>query len=147
MRHLTGVILFFSGCALIWAAIARRNGILAEQRRREAAGLPDPRADLHPSLAMLGDVVPPLMIGALVVMALKLVLAYAMTGAERWFSLVDLAGFLFLIGAWCAWLVLKTRYRAFPAPLARPSAVASTLHQPVERPCDTGVSPASSRRD
>lgn len=139
MRHLTGVILFLAGSTLIWVAIARRNGILAEQRRRESAGLPDPRASLHPSLAILGDVVPPLMIGALVVMALKLVLAYAMTGAERWFSLVDLAGFLFLIGAWCAWLVLKTRYRAFPAPLARPVAVPSTLHQPVERPSDARV--------
>lgn len=115
MRHLIGLILFAIGAALLWTAVARRNLILAEERRLAAAGLPDPRADLHPSLAMLGEIVPPLMIGALVVMTLKLVLAYAMTGAARWFSLVDLAGLLFLVGAWCAWLVLKTRHRAFPA--------------------------------
>jgi uncharacterized membrane protein YqjE len=139
MRHLTGAVLLLAGCALIRAAIARRNGILAEQRRREAAGLADPRASLHPSLAILGDVVPPLMIGALVVIALKLMLAYAITGAERWFSLVDLAGSLFLIGAWCAWLVLKTRHRAFPAQLAQ-SVAASTSRQPsIERPGDARV--------
>jgi uncharacterized membrane protein YqjE len=68
---------------------------------------------------VLGDVVPPLMIGALAIMALKLVLAYVLTGADRWFSLVDLAGFLFLIGAWSTWLVLKTRYRSFPSPLVQ----------------------------
>lgn len=147
MRHLTGAVLFLVGCTLIWAAIARRNDILAEQRRREAAGLPDPRASLHPSLAILGDVVPPLMIGVLVVMALKLVLAYAMTGAERWLSLVDLAGFLFLLGAWCAWLVLKTRYRAFPAQLARPVAASTSLHPSGERSGDARVRAALRRRD
>lgn len=119
MRHLIGLVLFAAGIALIWAAVTRRNAIIAETRRLEAAGLPDPRAALHSSLAVLGDVVPPLMIGALAIMALKLVLAYVMTGADRWFSLVDLAGFLFLIGAWSTWLVLKTRYRAFPPPLVQ----------------------------
>lgn len=115
MRNIIGPILFAAGALLIWTALARRNLILAEERRRKAAGLPDPRAALHPSLAIIGEVVPPLMIGALVVMSLKLVLAYAMTGAERWLSLFDLAGFLFLIAGWCTWLVLRTRYRAFPA--------------------------------
>lgn len=119
MRHLIGLVLFAAGIALIWAAVTRRNVIIAETRRLEAAGLPDPRAALHSSLAVLGDVVPPLMIGALAIMALKLVLAYVMTGADRWFSLVDLAGFLFLIGAWSTWLVLKTRYRSFPPSLVQ----------------------------
>lgn len=126
MRHLIGLLLIAAGIALIWAAVTRRNAIIAEARRLEAAGLPDPRATLHSSLAMLGDVVPPLMIGALAIMALKLVLAYVMTGADRWFSLVDLAGFLFLIGAWSTWLVLKTRYRSFPPPLAQRISQEST---------------------
>lgn len=127
MRHLTGLVLIAAGIALIRAALTRRNAIIAEARRLEAAGLPDPRATLHSSLAVLGDVVPPLMIGALAIMALKLVLAYVMTGADRWFSLVDLAGFLFLIGAWSTWLMLKTRYRSFPPPLVQPISQDSTL--------------------
>jgi len=129
MRHLIGLALFALGAALIWGALRRRNGIVAEQRRREAAGEPDPRPRLHPSLAVLGDVAPPLMIGALVVMALKLLFAYVMTGAERWFSPVDVAGFLFLLGAWSIWLVLKTRYRPFPPSVAP----AVPVEEPVRR--------------
>ncbi|WP_439580512.1 hypothetical protein [Elioraea sp.] len=119
MRHVMGVILIAAGATLIWTAMARRNAILAEARRLEAAGVPDPRATLHPSLAILGDVVPTLMIGGLAVMAVKVVLAYTMTGADRWFSPLDLGGFLFLLAAWSTWLVLKTRHRAFPVPPTR----------------------------
>jgi hypothetical protein len=127
MRHLIGLALFAAGFALIWLAVRRRNGILAELRRLETAGEPDPRPGLHPSLAVLGDVVPPLMIGALAVMALKLLLAYAMTGADRWFSLVDVAGFLFLLGAWSTWFVLKARYRSFPPSHVQPILVDRTV--------------------
>jgi hypothetical protein len=139
MRHLIGLALFATGVALIWAALARRNAIIADLRRLEAAGLPDPRAALHSSLVVIGDVAPPLMIGALIVMALKVVLAYAMTGADRWFSLVDLAGFLFLIGAWCIWLVLKTRYRSFP-----PQDVQAVAVHAAARPGIVAGSPAQS---
>jgi hypothetical protein len=129
MRHLIGLALFAAGIALLWVGVARRNAIIAELRRLEAAGLPDPRAALHSSLAVLGDVAPPLMIGALVIMALKVVLAYVMTGADRWFSLLDLAGFLFLIGAWSTWLVLKTRYRSFPPPQVQPVTLEPTIRR------------------
>jgi hypothetical protein len=139
MRHLIGLGLFAVGLALIWAALRRRNGIIAELQRLEAAGQPDPRPTLHPSLAVLGDIVPPLMIGALVVMALKLVLAYAMTGAGRWFSLLDLAGFLFLIGAWCTWLVLVTRHRALPPADGGPAPVRRAVGAAAARRGDARV--------
>jgi hypothetical protein len=140
-----GLALFATGVALIWAAVARRNAIIAELRRLEAAGLPDPRAALHSSLVVIGDVVPPLMIGALIVMALKLVLAYIMTGADRWFSLVDLAGLLFLIGAWCIWLVLKTRYRSFP-PQDVQAVALDTAARPVVVTRSLAQSPAGNYR-
>lgn len=136
MRHLIGFALFAAGGVLIWTALARRNGIIAEQRRREAAGEPDPRATLHASLAVLGDVVPPLMIGALVIMSLKLVLAYAMTGADRWFSPLDLAGLLFLIGAWCTWLVLRTRYRSYPPPRVQPVVLGPAARRATASPSE-----------
>lgn len=125
MRHVAGVILFVAGVTLIWLALARRNRIRTEAREREAAGLADSRAGLHPSLAVIGEVAPPLMLGGLLIVALKLVLAYAMTGAERWFSLFDLAGLLFLLGAWSVWLVLKTGYRSFPPPAATVATVSA----------------------
>ncbi|TQF76222.1 hypothetical protein FK498_18955, partial [Elioraea sp. Yellowstone] len=124
MQDIAGVILFAAGAALVWRALARRDRIRAEARRRAAAGMADPRAGLHPSLAVIGEVAPPLMIGGLAIVALKLVLAYAMTGAARWFSLLDLAGLLFLLASWSVWLVLRTRHPAFPPP-AEPAAAAA----------------------
>lgn len=132
MRHLIGLLLLAVGVALIRVAITRRDRILAQERALAAAGLPDPRAGLHPSLAAIGDIVPPLMIGGVGVIAFKLVLAYVMTGAERWFSLIDLGGFLFLLAAWSAWLVLKTRYRAFPPVTPQAAPVARTVTIPDE---------------
>jgi hypothetical protein len=64
--------------------MARSDGIIANVRRLKAAGLPDRRAALHSSRVVIGDVAPPLMFGALLVMALKVVLAYVVTGADRW---------------------------------------------------------------
>lgn len=139
MRHLIGIALFASGATLLWLALVRRSRILARERAFAAAGLPDPRARLHPSLAAVGEIVPPLMVGGLVVVALKLVLAYVMTGAGRWFSLVDLGGFLFLLAAWSTWLVLKTRHRAFPASASHPVPVARTVALPAASRSDAHV--------
>ncbi len=120
MQNLIGPPLFLAGAVLMWRAISRRNRIIGQVEALQRAGLPDPRATLHPSLAIIGDVVPPLMIGGLVIIGLKLTLAYALLGAYDVVSPFDLAGLLFLIAGYGTWLVLKTRYRSMPAGLTVP---------------------------
>lgn len=126
MQNLIGPPLFLAGAVLMWLAISRRNRIVAQVKALERAGLPDPRAKLHPSLAIIGEVVPPLMIGALVIIGLKLTLAYAVMGAYDVVSPFDLAGLLFLIAGYGTWLVLKTRYRPMPKGWTMPVPAAAT---------------------
>ena len=70
------------------------------------------------SLAVLADIMPPLVIMALGVGALEVVLAYAMVGRSHAFSLFDLVGVLFSMGSYGAWIVVKSRYRGARPPHA-----------------------------
>jgi len=107
MRHWTGVALVVAAAWLVRAALRQRN-------RVRAAAVRDTSAQahaLHPSLAMLGDILPPLILLALAVVAAQIVLAYAVLGAGRLFSLLDLGGFLALLAAYAFWMIVKTQYR------------------------------------
>jgi hypothetical protein len=76
---------------------------------------------------MLGDIVPPLVVTALVFVAIKMSFAYVVLDGGRYFSLLDLGGFLFLLAAYGAWLVLNTRYRELTGAVAP-----ATLHEAPE---------------
>ncbi|RAI57673.1 hypothetical protein [Roseicella frigidaeris] len=92
-----------AGAWLLRSAWARR----ARARAAMARGLAAP--PLAPSLAMMGEMMPPIIRLGLILAGLQGLLAYGMTGGV--FSLFDLAGFLFLLLAYDLWLRCRTRYR------------------------------------
>ncbi|MGE0857596.1 MAG: hypothetical protein AB7I01_02695 [Gammaproteobacteria bacterium] len=97
MRHLIGLVLCSYGLWLLYGALRhRRSHALAP-----ATG----------TLAILGDIMPPLVIMGIGIAALEVVLAYAMVGDSALFSLFDLVGVLFVLASYGAWILVKTRYR------------------------------------
>jgi len=103
MRYIIGLLCFAGGAWIFWSAYARK-------RRAVAAG-PLSAAPLHPSLQILGDALPPLIVVALALIGVKMTVAFAVTEASRYLSLVDLAGFLFLLAAYGTSVVFRARYR------------------------------------
>ncbi|MBX9608631.1 MAG: hypothetical protein K2Y51_20600 [Gammaproteobacteria bacterium] len=100
MRHLIGLVLCSYGLWLLYGALRhRRTHALAP-----ASG----------QLAILADIMPPLVIMGIGVAALEVVLAYAVVGQSRHFSLFDLIGVLFVLASYGAWILVKTRYRGSP---------------------------------
>jgi hypothetical protein len=104
MAYWTGAVMFMAGGWLLWSALARRARARAALERGES---PPP---LNRSLAMMGDIVPPLISFGLLIAAVQVILAYAVTGGMG-FTLFDLVGFLFLLLAYDVWVRMKTRYR------------------------------------
>lgn len=102
MRHLIGLILFIYGSWLLFNALRHRKRYLATPPSPEAA---------EGQLAILGDIMPPLIIMGLGLAAIEIILAYVMVEASRMFSLFDLFGVLYMLVAYGTWMTLKTRYR------------------------------------
>lgn len=97
MNNLIGLALVIYGSWLLFSAVRhRRSHTLAP-----ASG----------SLAILADIMPPLVIMGIGVAALEVVLAYAMVGSSVWFSLFDLLGVLYGLLAYGFWVTIKARYR------------------------------------
>jgi len=116
MTHLTGLVMFAFGGWLFYAARARRERVLAARREAAARGDPEP-PPLHPSLAMIGDIVPGLVKFFLAFTGVKATFFFFALGGGGVFSIVDLAGFLFLLAAYGTWLTIRTSYRDLaPAP-------------------------------
>lgn len=130
MRYIVGLLCFAGGAWLLGSALARK-------RRSIAAG-PLSAPPLHPSLQMLGDVMPPLVVLGLVIIGGKMTLAFFVADAGRYLSLLDLAGFLFLLAGYGVSVVYRTRYRLGPAVVAAPVAA---------RPEAPGVTAASVNQD
>lgn len=127
MQNLIGPPLLLIAAAILWFAYDRRRKILAAERAIAAAGLPDPRPPLHPSLVVIGDVVPPLMMGGLVLLGLKLTLAYVVAGEALGVGLLDLLGALGLLAAYGVWLRWKTQYRPMPEGWVMPAVATAPV--------------------
>ncbi len=104
MANVIGIVLIAYGSWLLSGAFAhRRRCLLAPAREGEES-----------SLAILGEVMPPLVMLGLGIGALEVILAYVVVGDSEHFSLLDLIGVLYAIGAYGLWLNFKTRYRQRP---------------------------------
>lgn len=104
MAYWSGAVFFLAGAWLLWSALARRARTRAALARGET-----PMA-LHPSLALMAEIGPPIIIFGLVVAAGQVVLAWLATGGAG-FAATDLAGFLFLLLAYGVWVKVRTLYR------------------------------------
>jgi hypothetical protein len=84
--------------------------VKAEAAAAAARGEPAGPPPLHPSLALMGEIGPPIITFGLVVAGGQMILAYMATGGAG-FTLVDLIAFLFLLVAYDIWVRMRTRYR------------------------------------
>ena len=109
MRYVVGLLCFAGAGLLVWQAMLRK-------RRALAAG-PEAAGTLHPSLQLLGDAVPPIIVVGLIIIGAKMTLAYVVADAGRYLSLFDLAGFLALLAGYGMSVVYRTRYRFVPVPV------------------------------
>jgi len=105
MANVIGIVLIAYGSWLLFGAFAHRRRCMLAPAREGDEG----------SLAILGEVMPPLVMLGLGIGALEVILAYVMVGDSEHFSLLDLVGVLYAIGAYGLWLNFKTRYRQRPA--------------------------------
>lgn len=103
MRNIIGLVFFAAGAWMLLSALA--------QRKRVIAAGPDAAPPLHPSLQGMADAMPPIILVALGIVGAKVALAILVTEAGQYFSLLDLAGFLFLLVGYGTSVVIKTRYR------------------------------------
>ena len=158
MRGWTGLVLFAIGAWLAYSGLAQRGRVLAARREAVARGETAEATPLSPSLAMMGEIFPPIIITVLVLVGVKMSLVYLMVGAaNRLFSLFDLAGFLFLLASYGTWIVCTTKFRELkgieaPATAARQAGVVS-LHgnegarrDDVEHAGPAGADPGVRRR-
>ena len=102
MPHVIGVVLFIYGGWLLYTG---------HRHRRQSLDAPSDATEEN-RLAVLGDVMPPLIMLALGIAALEIVLAYVVIGDNPYFSLFDLCGVLFAIASYGVWMRIRTRYRS-----------------------------------
>jgi hypothetical protein len=123
MRNLTGLILLLWGAWLLWSGWTRREAALAARAEGRAA--------VGASLAGFAAAIRPVVYVALGYLALKASLAYAVLDAGRVLSPFDLAGFLFLLAAYGAWLHLRTScWDPAESVVAETPPDRVTLHEP-----------------
>jgi hypothetical protein len=129
MKYWPGLVMIAIAAWLVYSAMAQRARVLALRREAAARGGEGLSDSLNPGLAILGDIVPPLILTGLAIIGIKMTIAYAVLDAGRIFSLVDLGGFLLLLAGYGTWLVLKTRYREVGLSMAaeRPTADATAV--------------------
>jgi len=112
MRNATGLALFVFGAWLAYSAFAHRARVIAAWRSSAAPA--EGEASGNPQPSMLREIMRPIIVFALAYLALKTIYVYVVLEADRWLSLFDLAGFLFLLAAYASWVVVRTKSRAVP---------------------------------
>jgi hypothetical protein len=140
MRNIVGLVMFGFGFWLAWSAFAQRQRVIAARaagtiaREGEAGG--------NEQLSMMGEIMRPIILFALVYLAAKSVFAYVMLEGHQWVSYFDMAGYLFLLAAYGWWVVVRTKYReiaaATPA-VAPPAAAPPEPVREVPRPAPARV--------
>jgi len=121
MAYWTGLVLAAIAAAFLVAGWRRRQAVRGERIALGYAADDDTpqRRDPYSSVTILGDAVPPIILAALAFVGVKSVFFYAALGGGI-FTIVDLAGFLALLGGYGAWMWWHSRYRfAEPAEDAR----------------------------
>ncbi len=115
MRYWVGAILFLCGAWFVWSGLQRRRQVMAA-KAAAADGSGAPLPVLSPGMAIIGDVVPPLVCIVLAIVGAKVTFAYFVVDAGRFFSLFDLGGLLFLMASYGLWMILRAKHRPFAEP-------------------------------
>ncbi|WP_043360902.1 hypothetical protein [Belnapia sp. F-4-1] len=105
MRNLPGILMLAGAAWLVWSALGRRR------RAQDAAARGEAPPALHPSLEMMGGIMPPLVNLGLVIAGSQVAFAFWLTSGAGIFGPLDLIGFLALLAAYGHWLGTKARHR------------------------------------
>jgi hypothetical protein len=121
MRDLPGLLLIVLGVGLLLSAAIKRR---ARMRAAEPAGA------IRPEFVAMGQMMRPLLLFAVALIAVKSVVFYLLFDGGRWLSPLTFGGFMFVLAAYAAWLILVLR-----PPLTRTSSEAAA---PVGRQAQVG---------
>ena len=146
MAYWTGLVLAAIAAAFLVTGWRRRQAVRAERIALGYAADDDTpqRRDPYSSVTILGDAVPPIIIAALAFVGVKSVFFYAALGGGI-FTIVDLAGFLALLGGYGAWMWWHSRYR-FAEPAEDARQVPAERAPGVATSADQGPDDAPDRR-
>jgi len=97
MRDLPGLALIALGCGLLV------SGAIKRRARARPAGA------IRPEFAAMGEIVRPVILFAVAFVALKTAVFYFLFDGARFLSPLTFGGFLFVLAAYAAWLVLATQ--------------------------------------
>ncbi|EJW12680.1 hypothetical protein A33M_1831 [Rhodovulum sp. PH10] len=119
MRYWTGLVFFALGAYLFTAAVLHRRKVLAARAAAVAAGEPvHAKLDLG-SVATMGEMMRPVILFFVMVVALQIVALYFFFGGDSVMALTDLVGLLFLFAAYATWMSLRVEYRMSELDTAR----------------------------
>jgi hypothetical protein len=99
MHDWIGIGLVVLGMGLVCAAVLKRR---SRQRSLLAAGA------IRPEFAAIGKIVRPMVLFAVGVLALKLSAFYFVFGGDKMLTPFDFAGLMFVLVAYCGYLVAAT---------------------------------------
>jgi hypothetical protein len=105
MRNLLGVAFTVVGVWFVYTSVTLRVRRLIERR---AAGIHDDEAPAT-RMFVFGEIMRPIILFFLAVLAIKAVFAYFWLDAARYFSLFDLGGFIAALAGYGYWVFVKTK--------------------------------------
>lgn len=143
MAYWIGAVMFLIGAVFLVNGLRHRSGVRAERVRHGYAADDDTLqqpASPTSAVAIMGDVVPPIILFVLGILGVKASFLFMVMGGEM-FTIVDLAGFLALLAGYGAWMWMhsKFRYRETVG-AAQPAEPAAT--QAAETARAAGAAPA-----
>ncbi len=100
MHDWMGIGLVAVGCGLIVSGVMKRR---AKMRVRVPADA------IRPEFAAMGEMIRPLILFLVAVFALKMTVFYFVLGGERYLTVLDFVGILFVLAAYSGWLVVATK--------------------------------------
>jgi hypothetical protein len=109
MHDWLGIGLIVLGLGLALAGLVKHR-----DRRRT----PVPAGAIRPEFAAMGEIVRPLVLFAVGFVALKMSLFYFVFGGDRMLTAFDFAGLMFVLAAYCWYLVAATMK---PRPVVEPA--------------------------
>lgn len=110
MMYWPGLIMLAAGGWLLYAALHRRNRVLAARRLAKDEGR-STEIRTNPKLVAIAAIMRPVVLFGLLIAAAEVVGVFVATDLARGFSVVDLLGFLCLLGGYGIWFLIHTTYR------------------------------------
>ncbi len=111
MQYMIGIILICVGTWMLVSALNQKKRVLETRMSRENQNLGLETRPTHPSMQMMGDILPPLIRFGLGTLGFMFVILYLVMDESKYFTLFDLAGLLYMLTAYGVWITLTTSYR------------------------------------